>query len=238
MDIYIRPEIARRQAHGQLPVPLALRAAQLICFADGRPNLVRLNEEVQAIAQVKLRGGVPRSKGETVYDDEIEGLDTVRLPESEDPDCGHATVLRFRDRWFVVFDFRYNLGKAAVVLNRAEEFFELAENARGRDAWASMIYVLAAAAESAARAELLLVPSPTFEKSKTHAAVLSRFNQWARLGNVAVEHKAALNRLMSLRPAAGHGLQRFSIDPAEADALLDAVRGMIARATLRLSRRD
>jgi len=51
MAIYIRPEIARRQAHGQLPVPLALRAAQLICFADGRPNLVRLNEEVQAIAR-------------------------------------------------------------------------------------------------------------------------------------------------------------------------------------------
>lgn len=236
MGIYVRPAVARRQAAGELPTPLALRAAQVICFADGRPNLVRVNDEVQAVAKVKLRAGVQKEKGATVFQDEIEGYETIVLPETEDPDCGHATMLQLGGRWFVVFDFRYNRGKSEVYLNRAREFFLLAENARSREAWASMVYVLFSAAELAARAELLLVPDPAFERAKSHKATTSKFNRWAHLGNVATDHKDALNRLATLRPDAGYAARPFKIDAAEADTLVNAVRELIGWATSRLAR--
>lgn len=235
MEIYIAPAIERRQSTGELPRPLQLRAAQLICYADERPNVVRLNEEVQAIAKVKLREGKAKAMGQVVFEDEVEGYETVALPESEDPNCGHATMLLLNGRWFVVFDFRYNRGKASIVVERAREFMWLAEQARAREAWSSMTYVLFSAAESAARAQLLLVPNQKFERSKTHDTVQRTFNAWARLGNVDRGHSDALNRLARLRPKAGHGLERFSLPSTEADQLLDAVREMIVRAEERLA---
>lgn len=236
MEIYVQPAITRRQAAGELPTPLPLRAAQVICFADGRPNLVRVNDEVQAIAKVKLRAGVRKEKGENVLTDEIEGYETIVLPETEDPDCGHATMLQLGARWFVVFDFRYNRGKSEVYLNRAREFLALAENARAREAWASMVYVLFSAAELAARAELLIVPNPAFERARSHKATATKFNRWAHLGNVAVDHKNALNRLALLRPDAAYVPRPFAIDAAEADALVNAVRELIDWAGRRLAR--
>jgi hypothetical protein len=236
MEIYVRPAITRRQSAGDLPTPLSLRAAQVICFADGRPNVVRVNDEVQAIAKVKLRAGVRKEKGDNVFTDEIEGYETIVLPESEDPDCGHATMLQLGDRWFVVFDFRYNRGKSEVYLSRAREFLALAEHARARHAWASMVYVLFSAAELAARAELLIVPDTEFERARTHKATATTFNRWAHLGNVAVDHKKALNRLALLRPDAGYAQRPFTIDPAEADVLVNAVRELIDWAGSRLVR--
>ncbi|MCZ7681542.1 MAG: hypothetical protein M5U28_23195 [Sandaracinaceae bacterium] len=158
------------------------------------------------------------------------------LPETEDPDCGHATMLQLGARWFVVFDFRYNRGKSEVYLNRAREFLALAEHARAREAWASMVYVLFSAAELAARAELLIVPDPAFERARTHKATATKFNRWAHFGNVAVDHKNALNRLALLRPDAGYAPRPFAIDAGEADALVTAVRELIDWAARRLAR--
>jgi hypothetical protein len=235
MAIYVQPEIVRRQAIGELPRPLALRAAQIICFADERPNVVRLNDEVQAVAKVKLRTGVSKGLGEPIFHDEIEGYETIVLPETEDPDCGHATMLLFRDEWFVVFDFRYNRGKSQVYLDRAHEFLLLAESARLRNAWASMVYVLFSAAELAARAELLVVGDKAVGRAKTHKATTSRFNQWARMGNVAVAHKDALNRLAALRPDAGYSARPFQLGADEADSLIDAVHDLIGWTASRLT---
>ncbi len=237
MEICVRPAITRRQAIGDLPVPLSLRAVQVICFADERPNIVRVNDEVQAIAKVKLRDGVEKHKGENVFADEIEGYETIVLPETEDPDCGHATMLQLGGRWFVVFDFRYNRGKSEVYLSRAREFLELAEVARARQALASMVYVLFSAAELAARAELLIVADPKFERATTHKATITRFNRWAQFGNVAIDHKNALNRLAQLRPDAGYAPRPFTIAPEEADVLVNTVRELIDWAGSRLARK-
>lgn len=238
LEIYITPEILRRQAAGIAPTPFPLRAAQLICFADSRPNLVRLNDEVQAVASVKLRDGVAKEKGDLILVDEIEGYEAVVLPETEDPDCGHATMLSLAGRWFVVFDFRYNRGKSSVFLARAREFFVLAEDARMRDAWSSMVYVLFSAAELAARAELLLVPNPEFERSKKHEATRTRFNKWTRMGNASLTHSGALNKLSKLRQPAVYAAHSFTIDAETADELLDAVRELIDWTSARLGQGD
>jgi len=47
MDIFITPEVMRRQAIGELPQPVDLRAAQIIFYPDGKKPTVRINSEVK-----------------------------------------------------------------------------------------------------------------------------------------------------------------------------------------------
>ena len=61
MDLFFNPEINRRKEQNLLPENFTLLAAQAIFFPDGRPHIVRLNEEVSV--EVKLKKGVdPKAK--------------------------------------------------------------------------------------------------------------------------------------------------------------------------------
>ena len=108
MDLWITPEVKRRQEQGLLPKPLNLWVAQVVFFADGRPHQIRINEEVKVVFRVKLKKGVSKLKGEAIYSDEVELYDLTRLPESENQDCGHITLNRVGDAWHISFDLRYN----------------------------------------------------------------------------------------------------------------------------------
>lgn len=71
----------------------------------------------QAIGQVKLNDGVSKKAGDPILASEVQGLEKIKLPAEEFPDCGHATLIRINDTWTVAFDFRYNrevLGKHIV----------------------------------------------------------------------------------------------------------------------------
>jgi hypothetical protein len=59
MDLFFNPEIIRRKKQNLLPENFTLLAAQAIFFPDGRPHIVRLNEEVSV--EVKLKTGVDRT---------------------------------------------------------------------------------------------------------------------------------------------------------------------------------
>lgn len=233
IDIWIRPEIERRRAAGALAHNFVLHAAQLICSADGEPNKVRLNQEVQAIALVRKKVGVAKEKGDTVYLDEIEGVETIVLPETEDPNCGHATLISFGDRWYVVFDFRYNRGRSVALLSRARQFLAAATQAHATAAWSAFAYNLFTAAELTAKAELLVVPDEKLLRSKKHDAIHSRLNKWAKLGNVDVAHASAFNDLATLRQRAAYSFDEFVMEPEQAVALLGAVAEFVERVAAR-----
>ena len=81
MDIFISSEVKRRQDAGNLPKPLDLRAAQVIMFPDERKPLVRINEEVEAIAKIKYKSGISKKKGDVVYESDMEeGLRPSKTP--------------------------------------------------------------------------------------------------------------------------------------------------------------
>lgn len=235
LELFIRPEVERRRAEGRLADGTSLQAAQVICFPDARPNLVRLNEEVRAIAKVKLKDGVSKKEKDPVFADEIAGYETVLLPETEDPDCGHATMLRLGGRWFVVFDFRYNRGRSRVLLARARQFLETAAHALERQSWSPFVYNLFTTAELAAKAELLSLPDPGLLKARKHNAVKSRLNRWARLGNVDTAHSSAFNRLTDLRSAAAYSMAEFSLDDEAANELHGAVVDLVQLVAARVS---
>lgn len=151
MDIYVLPEIGRRQELGLLDKPLNLRAAQIIFFPDRRTPEVRINSEVKAIGEVKLKDGVTKKPGEAVFESEREGLGKINLTDEDDPDCGHATMVKLGD-------FRYNKGLSREHIGRAEEFYAAAKFSLDKGNIAACFDNLYSAAELAAKAFLLTIP--------------------------------------------------------------------------------
>lgn len=234
MELWFEPEIRRRQEAGTAPKPYPLRAAQVILYADARPHEVRLNEEVQAIGEMKLKDSVSKLKGEPVYLSEIEETPSIRLPDSEDPNCGHFTLLLLGDRWYGAFDFRYNKGKASELLAAAEEFLAAASQALSEGRSRAAIDNLFSAAELAAKAYVITTPLPGDEDIRSHGRIHARFNMFARHGNVDPDQRRTFNALSECRTRARYvsGPLDVTADDvskwkADVEGLLRAVRGRV-----------
>ena len=109
------------------------------------------------------------------------------------------------------------------------EFRATARLDRTREDWIPFVDNLFSAAELLAKANLLLVPDPSFRQRASHKLVHSRFNRFAALGNVAPEHRKTFNRLASLRPQMRYLKQPAAVTPKEAYALLKTVADMLRR---------
>ena len=199
MELWFEPEIRRRQEAGTISKPFTLRAAQVIMYADDRPNVVRLNEEVQLMVETKLRDGITKDYGEPLYWKDLETITSIRLPDDQDPNCGHFTLVRIGDAWYCAFDFRYNKAKAAELLEAAEEFFAAASDALDAGRKRVAVDNLFSAAELAAKAYVVSTPLPGDGQIEKHQHIHARFNMFARHGNVEADHRKAFNKLSEQR---------------------------------------
>jgi uncharacterized protein (UPF0332 family) len=234
LDLFILPEIIRRKETGKLEDPFNLRGAQIIFFADGKKPEIRINSEIRAVASVKLKKGISKNKNDPILENEIEGLDKIKLTEEEDPDCGHATLIKIGNSWIITFDFRYNKGLAQKHINTAKQFYDSAGFAFNRKNWSSCLDNLFSAAELASKAVLLLMPDPEFRKKVTHRGIQQRYNEFAYLGNVEPKYREALNKLSGLRARARYLRGDFQLSEEEIRILLGNVKKMIDDATGRI----
>lgn len=229
MEVWITPEVVRRQASGSIPKPYDLRAAQVIFYADGRPHKIRLNEEIRFLGKAKFKDGMPpKRKGDFVYLHEIESYESFRLPDDEDPNCGHITLYRFPDHWIIAFDAIYNKAIATEHLSAAQQFLTAAQQALTIDAMRVFVDTCFSAAELTAKALLITTPLPGEATKMTHGRIHSRYNFQAKLGNVAISHKNALNRLTALRGSARYLNNALDITESEARTLIQAVQDAIS----------
>ena len=235
MELFVRPAVAERQAAGELAKPLDLRAAQIIFYPDGSKPAVRVNDEIKAIGQVKLRNGVSKKAGEPIYANEIGGLGNLKLAQQYCQDCGHATLMRFNDVWTIAFDFRYNKHLSNKHLDTAEEFFGLASVAYEKHHWSAFIDNLFSASELCAKAILLSMPDKKLREKATHKGIHTRFNRFASLGNVREEHKDVFNSLHLMRGKARYLKGELTLTPEQSEELLGTVRDMIDFARARTS---
>ena len=205
-ELWITPEVKRRQLEGNLPKPVSLLAAQVVFAPEGKP-LVRLNNEVRGRARVKLRDGI--EEGDPVYGADVEDYEGFDLL-SEEADFGHMTLIRHRQHWVMMFDFSVYKGHASALVARAEEFFSAAQSSLERGHVGAYVDNLFSCSELLARARLL--NAHMLEKDwKTHDPIHSRINDWRRLGNVDGEFVDLLNDLRNARPTA-----RYSPDTPKA----------------------
>jgi uncharacterized protein (UPF0332 family) len=239
LELYVLPEVKRRQEEGGLETPVELHASQVIFYSDKRKPGIRINSEVKALAKMKLKPGVSKEPGEPVFENELEGLEELHLTKDEDPDCGHATLLKLNDRWLLAFDFIYNKGLAGKHIQAARQFVEVAKFSLEEHLWSAFVDNLFSAAELSAKALLLaLIPDARFREKATHRAIHRRYNRFAHLGNVDSECVQVFNELSKLRYPARYLEADFSISEDEASNLVETVSQMIEDASQVVVRSD
>lgn len=231
MDLFVTPEVKRRREIGELDKPLDLRAAQIIFFPDGRKPQVRINSEIRAISKVKFKPGISKKPGEPIFENEIDGLQEINLTEEDDPDCGHATLVRIADSWTIAFDFRYNKALSKKHIETAKQFYEAAEFSYNHGNWSPFVDNLFSATELIAKCILLSMPDAKFRKKSSHKAIQIRFNRFANLGNVEAVYRETFNKLSGLRDSARYLKATMSISEEEAKRLLNIVGSMIEDTT-------
>jgi len=228
MDIWIAPEIKRRQNLGEVKSPLILRSAQIIFFPDDERKIqVRINSEIKGTIKVKFKQGVSKRNGESIFENEIESIEDFELSTDDDPDCGHITLLRINDDWSIYFDFRYNKALSIKHIGTAEQFYQAAEYSFSKRNWNSFADNLFSAAELSVKAQLLLMRDPEFRKKTSHRAIQTKFNKFARLGNIRTEHRDTFNKLSGLRDNARYLKSDIQFSEDEARKLLSIVDSMI-----------
>lgn len=205
MATFVEPEVARRIARGAWIADAPLHRAQVVFFPDERTSIVRLNDEVRADAIAELAAPIEDLRleiGDDVRIGDVIGWEEITLPPEEWSECGHITMLRHRDGWTVSFDAVYMKGAALQHLDRASQFWRSASECERRGDREAAVDNLWSAAELAATARLLTVPSPDVAKSKKHQILKARFNLAAKHSTVPLSHAKALNRLAAQRGTA------------------------------------
>ena len=228
LRVFVEPEVRRRIADGRMTPGEILHRAQVVFFPDSRPNVVRINDEVRALAKAELASPMTEARvGDVIYLNEVVGWSQVRLIGGEEDTCGHITMLRTRDGWAVAFDAIYNRGASEAHLSRAEQFLQSARDNVGRGAVEVAVDNLWSACELAAKARLLTGPDPFVAKTKKHGVVRSRYNLQAKLTNIPEEFAKALNRLESCRSSARYVENGRSMSSEELSEHLATVKEMI-----------
>jgi hypothetical protein len=196
-NLFFTPEIERRKAAGLLAEPFSLSKAQVM-FLEGRPNEVRLNDEVKISLIVKLPRAV--QKGDAIDGAEIEHIEGFEL-DSADRDAGHFTTVLMNGNWLLLFAFRRNKGKASILVKRAEEFCATAEHALSQNYFGPYVDNLFSACELLAKARLITAAAES-SGIKGHGAIHSGINRWGKLGNVDGKFVATFNKLSNARASA------------------------------------
>ncbi len=233
MDLFIIPEITRRQEAGGLQKLVDLMAAQIIFFDDRKPQ-VRINSEVKAIFSSNRKPGVSWEPGDLVFENDIQSVEAVQLTDEDDPNCAHATFLRIGNSWWGAFDFRYNKELSIKHVEAAQQFVESAEFAFEHGYWSVFFDNLFSAAELSAKSILLLMPDPEFRKKTTHGRIKRKLNWFADLGNIQSAHQETFNKLFRLRDAARYLKEDISVPENECQQMLDSVKNLIRHAARRI----
>lgn len=199
-ELFFNPEIAKRKEQNLLSEDFTLVAAQAILFPDGRPHIVRLNNEVSV--EVKLKKGVDKDV-EDFWPSNSE-VEYVKLNEQEFLDCGHVTLILFKDGFQLSFDFHYNKQICAEHLTVAKQFLETSKFALENDFVFAFIDNSFSAIELLAKTNLLIEANQNMRGKTYHNTIKAAFNLRFRNSQTQFEinRREIFNRLSNARNAA------------------------------------
>lgn len=224
-ELWVEPELTRR---GDL-VRTDVRRALVLMESTG--PVVRLNEEFDVVAQARSTRAIAAGEEVTRADfDEIRWAE----PLGVDPNVGWILYMVVGSDAYITFDFRQNLARATEMLQRAQEFLELAEDGLEKKRLGPAIDNALSAAELTIRAQVHLIDTPTKE---SHRQRLNFWAEWVRLGNAPAHLADTFARLTDERGRARYADAPLTIDARELQQLLDEVRDMIEVASGAAARR-
>ena len=222
MQLWIEPEIAKRQQEGGLPQEFDLYAAQVIVNFD-QPDEVRLNNEIVALVSGKPTRPFPEN-GRPTIDEAFTKFKGVELTHY-DPNAGHLTLLRHRKDWLVVFDFRYNKARIEQYLYAAREFLDIASLAFWNGYLRAVAENLFSAVDLMAKGQLIMHDKNVFS-SNGHNMIYARFNMWGNLGDTDQRFPQLLIQLFSLRKDSRYLEREFSLSSSDAKVMIEAAEEM------------
>jgi hypothetical protein len=235
-ELWVMPEVERRQSAGQLPPNFQLWSAQVVFEVDA-PLKVRLNNEVQAVMKVRVTRAV--AKGEAVGMNDFSEIESIELTDN-DPNAGHITIIAHQGVWYITWDTRYNAERIATTIATAKEFIGSSQDnlKASPPRLRSFTENLFSAVELLAKAVLLELPDTKILNSKTHGLIKSGFNQWSNLGNTEPDFADLLNELERMRAPARYSLKTWELPVEKAQSLLVRAEQMLSKVTSRAPRRD
>jgi hypothetical protein len=108
MQLWVNPEVARRKQEGTLPDGFLINKC-LITFPKGKPPMVKFNDEVQWVAQIKTAPGTSFQKGQAVYIHEVQYIKMVKPPTYDEKPVAFVYFVRDTSNNFrIFFDFAPN----------------------------------------------------------------------------------------------------------------------------------
>jgi len=218
-ELWVGPEIERRQAAGLLPDGFVPFAAQIIMNVDAS-TAVRLNEELSGRLRVKTISAI--DKGDIVRFNDILEIESMEL-SARDPNAAHITLISHRDRWWIGFDFHYNAARTADVLDVALEFLETAQEALRAGRLRAFADTFFSALELLAKTWLLRFPYRGYLEylgGVHHGTVKNEFNEMSeKTKHVDDEYLTVFNRFNKIRDKARYSIAPIPIttDSAERD---------------------
>lgn len=217
LKIFIYPEIEKRQKSGSIPIPFTLLSAQVVLPPTAsEKNVIRLNEEVTAIAKIKYKIGIEKKEGEQVYSTDIDGLESAELTGSDNPNNAHILLLFTEEKWLLFFDFRYNKPLARAHIQRSNEFINSAEFSKENEFWGAFIENLFCASELLQKSILLIFANEIALQAKSHGPLRSQFYLFLKNTKMETAFLQTIKRLDELRGPARYlrGDLNFSKDEA------------------------
>ena len=197
MELWVLPEIEKRKSLKKISPNFNLRSIQIIFSHDKPINEIRLNEEVKAI--MKIRANRDIEKGEPIFEKDIDDIEDVTLT-NQDSNCAHITLLLFKAKWHISFDFRYNKDEAKKHLEAAKEFLDSVKDDYKNNRLRPFFESSFDCAELLTKA--LLMQFFKISILNNHDNRLNRIKEWAELGNVKEDFSNKIHKLKRVRYSA------------------------------------
>jgi uncharacterized protein (UPF0332 family) len=222
-ELWINPEVERRREAFRLPDDFAISRAQIIINLDADAAEVRFNEEVKVLAEAEWAREV--EDGEGVTEADVESIRDLVLTD-HDPNAGHLTMVLFKGRWIIAFDFRYNATRVAAILSAARAFQDGATFALDQHHMRHFVDNVFSATELMAKGMLLMDADKDLLKSKKHEIIRNKFNLTGKWGHTDPRYVKPLNGLQDLRGSARYLDKDFTLSTEEASDMLGTAEDM------------
>lgn len=227
MNLYIVPEIEKRQKINLIPTPFPLKMAQVVLPPTSVQNIeIRLNEEVSAIAHIKLKNGIGKEKGEPIFSTEVDGIKGVEFTEGDDPNNAHIFLIYTGEKWLLFFDFRYNKAIVKDHIERSDEFIKSAEFSKENKYWGAFIENIFGASELLQKSILLIFANEIAMQATSHGPIRSQFYLFLKNTKLKTEFSETIKKLDKLRGPARYLKSELKISDDEAEKLFSDVKAM------------
>jgi hypothetical protein len=155
-------------------------------------------------------------------------LKNIKLNESEFLNCGHSTLILFKDGFQLSFDFHYNKQLCSEHLSVAREFLNTSKHALDHDLGFAFIDTSFSTIELLVKTNLFLEANQKIQGKTNHNTIKSAFNLRYKhsQSDFEIERRQVFNKLSDARKKARYLEGSINVSKNELQSIYDTVNKM------------